>query len=93
MANKRECYEVLGVSRDADEAAIKKAYRKLAKKYHPDTNVGNAQAEEKFKEINESYDIIGNPEKRKLYDKPGKKRREEEKKNIRNSQKRNKNNY
>lgn len=71
MANKRDCYEVLGVSRDADEAAIKKAYRKLAKKYHPDTNVGNAQAEEKFKEINESYDIIGNPEKRKLYDKYG----------------------
>lgn len=71
MANKRDCYEVLGVSRDADEAAIKKAYRKLAKKYHPDTNVGNAQAEEKFKEINESYDIIVNPEKRKLYDKYG----------------------
>lgn len=71
MANKRDCYEVLGVSRDADEAAIKKAYRKLAKKYHPDTNVGNAQAEEKFKEINESYDIIGNSEKRKLYDKYG----------------------
>lgn len=71
MAEKRDCYEVLGVSRDADEAAIKKAYRRLAKKYHPDTNVGNAQAEEKFKEINESYDIIGNPEKRKLYDKYG----------------------
>ena len=55
MKAQREYYEVLGVSRSADAAAIKKAYRKLAKKYHPDTNAGNAQAAEKFKEIREAY--------------------------------------
>lgn len=71
MGAKRDYYEVLGVSRDADENAIKKAYRKLAKKYHPDTNAGNAQAEEKFKEASEAYDILSDPEKRKLYDRFG----------------------
>lgn len=71
MPARKDCYEILGVSKDADESTIKKAYRKLAKKYHPDTNAGNPQAEEKFKEINESYAIIGDPEKRKLYDKYG----------------------
>ena len=71
MAARKDCYEILGVAKDADESTIKKAYRKLAKKYHPDTNAGNPQAEEKFKEINESYAIIGDPEKRKLYDKYG----------------------
>ena len=71
MPARKDCYEILGVSKDADESTIKKAYRKLAKKYHPDTNAGNHQAEEKFKEINESYAIIGDPEKRKLYDKYG----------------------
>ena len=50
MENKRDYYEVLGVSKEADSSAIKKAYRKLAKKYHPDTNAGNAEAEKRFKE-------------------------------------------
>ncbi|HJA93027.1 MAG TPA: DnaJ domain-containing protein, partial [Candidatus Eisenbergiella merdipullorum] len=54
MADKRDYYEVLGVDRNADAAAIKRAYRKLAKKYHPDTNAGNPQAEEKFKEVTEA---------------------------------------
>ena len=70
METKRDYYEVLGVARDADDSTIKKAYRKLAKKYHPDTNVGNKQAEERFKEVTEAYDILSDPEKRKLYDNP-----------------------
>lgn len=68
---KRDYYEVLGVDKKADRAAIKRAYRKLAKKYHPDTNAGNAQAEERFKEVNEAYDVLGDDEKRKLYDEFG----------------------
>ena len=68
---KRDYYEVLGVSRSADASAIKKAYRKLAKKYHPDTNQGDEQAAEKFKEINEAYDVLGDEKKRKLYDQYG----------------------
>ncbi len=71
METKRDYYEVLGVARDADDSTIKKAYRKLAKKYHPDTNVGNKQAEERFKEVTEAYDILSDPEKRKLYDRFG----------------------
>ena len=71
MARKRDYYEVLGVSRDADEAAVKKAYRKIAKKYHPDTNTDNEQAAEKFKEATEAYTILTDPEKRKLYDRYG----------------------
>ena len=71
MGNKRDYYEVLGISKSADEAAIKKAYRKLAKKYHPDTNAGDTQAEQKFKEITEAYTILSDPEKRKLYDRFG----------------------
>ena len=71
MASKRDYYEILGVSRDADENAIKKAYRKLAKKYHPDTNAGSAQAEEKFKEATEAYTVLSDPEKRKMYDRFG----------------------
>ena len=71
MSVKRDYYDVLGVSRNADEAQIKKAYRKLAKKYHPDTNAGNAEAEQKFKEVTEAYDVLGNKEKRKLYDQFG----------------------
>ena len=58
MSAKRDYYEVLGVSRDADKNTIKKAYRKLAKKYHPDTNQGNAQAAERFKEATEAYNIL-----------------------------------
>ena len=71
MADKRDYYEVLGVSRDADDAAIKKAYRQLAKKYHPDTNPGDKEAEKKFKEITEAYNILSDPEKKKLYDQFG----------------------
>lgn len=68
---KRDYYEVLGVSRNADAAAIKKAYRKLAKKYHPDSNEGNVAAAEKFKEVNEAYDILSDEKKRKMYDQFG----------------------
>ena len=71
METKRDYYEVLGVNREAEEGAIKKAYRKLAKKYHPDTNAGNAQAEQKFKEITEAYTVLSDPKKRKLYDQFG----------------------
>lgn len=71
MAVKRDYYEVLGINPNADENVIKKAYRKLAKKYHPDVNKGNAQAEEKFKEITEAYEILSDPEKKKLYDRFG----------------------
>ena len=68
MTQKKDYYEVLGVQKDAEASAIKKAYRKLAKKYHPDTNAGNPQAEQKFKEVTEAYTILSDPEKRKLYD-------------------------
>ena len=71
MAGKRDYYEVLGVSRNADEAQIKKAYRKLAKKYHPDTNPGDAGAEKNFKEVTEAYNVLSDSEKRKLYDQFG----------------------
>lgn len=71
MAAKRDYYDVLGISRSADKSTIKKAYRKLAKKYHPDTNAGNAQAEEKFKEATEAYNVLSDPEKKKLYDQFG----------------------
>ena len=71
MSSKRDYYQVLGVGRDADAAAIKRAYRKLAKKYHPDSNAGNAQAEERFKEATEAYDILSDEKKRKLYDQYG----------------------
>jgi molecular chaperone DnaJ len=63
-----ELYKTLGVSKKASEDEIKKAYRKLARKYHPDRNPGDAEAEERFKEISAAYDILGDPEKRKEYD-------------------------
>lgn len=68
---KKDYYEVLGLKRDADDKEIKKAYRKLAKKYHPDTNQGNADAERQFKEVTEAYEVLGDPEKKKLYDRYG----------------------
>lgn len=71
MAAKRDYYEVLGISKSADASAIKKAYRKLAKKYHPDTNPGDADAEKKFKEVTEAYNVLSDPEKKKLYDQFG----------------------
>lgn len=71
MAAKQDYYELLGVARNADATAIKKAYRKLAKKYHPDTNAGDPTAEQKFKDVTEAYSILSDPEKRKLYDQFG----------------------
>ena len=71
MADKRDYYEVLGVPRDADEAALKKAYRQLAKKYHPDINPGDKEAEAKFKEASEAYAVLSDPEKRRQYDQFG----------------------
>ena len=70
MAEKRDYYEVLGVGKDADEAALKKAYRELAKKYHPDVNPSE-EAAEKFKEASEAYSALSDPEKRKQYDQFG----------------------
>ena len=61
----RDYYEILGVKKDASQEEIKKSYRKLAKKYHPDANPGDNKAEEKFKEINEAYEVLGNEDKRK----------------------------
>ena len=71
MADKRDYYEVLGLSKGADEASIKKAYRTLAKKYHPDMNPGNAEAEQKFKEVNEAYSVLSDSEKKAQYDQFG----------------------
>lgn len=68
---KRDYYEVLGVDKNADDAALKKAYRALAKKYHPDVNPGDAEAEKKFKEASEAYAILSDPEKRRQYDQFG----------------------
>lgn len=69
--NKRDYYEVLGVPRDADDAALKKAYRALAKKYHPDTNQNNPEAEAKFKEASEAYAVLSDADKRRQYDQFG----------------------
>lgn len=69
--SKRDYYEVLGVGRDADDAALKKSYRVLAKKYHPDMNPGDAEAEKKFKEASEAYAVLTDPEKRRQYDQFG----------------------
>lgn len=68
---KKDCYEILGISRSANASEIKKAFRKLAKKYHPDTNGGNEQAAAKFKEVTEAYEILSDEKKRKLYDQYG----------------------
>lgn len=71
MAQKRDYYEVLGVSKDATDAELKKAYRQVAKKYHPDLNPDNKEAEAKFKEANEAYEVLSDSQKRKQYDQFG----------------------
>ncbi len=71
MADKRDYYEVLGVDKNADEATIKKAYRQQAKKYHPDLNPGDKEAEAKFKEVNEAYEVLSDSEKKARYDQFG----------------------
>ncbi len=71
MADKRDYYEVLGVDKSADEASIKKAYRTLAKKYHPDMNPGDAEAERNFKEVNEAYAVLSDADKKAKYDQYG----------------------
>ena len=68
MAEKRDYYEVLGVEKNADDSAIKKAYRQLAKKYHPDANPGDETAATKFREASEAYAVLSDPDKRKAYD-------------------------
>jgi molecular chaperone DnaJ len=71
MASKRDYYEVLGVAREVDGEEIKRAYRKLAKQYHPDRNVGDKEAEEKFKEAAEAYEVLSDPDKKQRYDRYG----------------------
>ena len=72
MAAKRDFYEILGVAKSASAEEIKKAYRKLARKYHPDLNPNNPEAEKKFKEINEANEVLSDVENRKKYDQYGK---------------------
>ncbi len=71
MAEKRDYYEVLGLARDASIGEIKKAYRRLARKHHPDVNPDDAEAEHRFKEVNEAYQVLSEPEKREIYDRYG----------------------
>jgi molecular chaperone DnaJ len=71
VSEKRDYYEILGVARDAGAEEIKKVYRKLAHQYHPDKNPGDPSAEERFKEISEAYEVLGNPDKRQAYDRFG----------------------
>ena len=68
---KRDYYDILGVAKNADPEQIKKAYRKLALKYHPDKNPGDKNAEDKFKEATEAYEVLSDPDKRKTYDQFG----------------------
>ncbi|MEG2699137.1 MAG: DnaJ domain-containing protein, partial [Ruthenibacterium sp.] len=68
MAEKRDYYEVLGIAKTASDDEIKSAYRKLAKKYHPDLNPGNKTAEDKFKEVGEAYEVLSDKQKRGRYD-------------------------
>ncbi|MEQ8369109.1 MAG: DnaJ domain-containing protein, partial [Alphaproteobacteria bacterium] len=64
----RDYYEVLGVARDADADTVKKAYRKLAMEHHPDRNKGDAKAEQRFKDVNQAYDVLKDPQKKAAYD-------------------------
>ncbi len=68
---KKDYYEILGVKRDASQDDLKKAFRQLARKYHPDLNKGSKEAEEKFKEINEAYQVLSDPQKKAEYDQVG----------------------
>src|SRR5213080_1032449 len=71
MAPPKDPYKILGVDKKASQEDIKKAYRKLARQYHPDKNPGDKDAETRFKEISAAYDVLGDPEKRKQYDRGG----------------------
>ena len=71
MAKKEDYYSVLGVNRNADQNELKSAYRKMAMKYHPDRNPDNPEAEEKFKTINEAFEVLSDPQKRQIYDNYG----------------------
>src|SRR5512141_3230365 len=71
MMEYKDYYRILGVAKNASEKEIKAAFRKLARKHHPDVNPGKKEAEARFKEINEAYEVLGDPEKRKRYDELG----------------------